>query len=464
MRVRPRLEQRAHRRARGEAVAVAGARLRARVDAGHHAPRSPLTPCWRRSPPKRTSTSSAASSRARSCCCRIARAVAPLFEAPARRLTDQNLDEMQSQPVAPPQAAAAGGGQAADRQFTAKRNAFLLAEGAVAVLEPANGRGDSGSLLVGGGGSRNPKDPPVPPQLAVATEHYNRIARLLEHGQTVTLELDVRNTFHDADLNMFNIVAEIPGTDKADEVVMLGAHFDSWHTGTGSVDNAVGVGGDARGDAHPQAVRRPAAPHGAHGPVDRRRAGTDRLADVRPQPLRRSRRHEAQAGTRQARRLLQHGQRHRPVSRRLPAGERSRRADLPRLDGAVREPRDDAPDDSQHRRHRSPVRSTTSDCRDSSSFRIPVQYSSRTHHSNLDVYDQLIASDLMKNAVITAAFVYHTANREQMLPRKPLPRPTRRRGRHPSSEGASTATSGQGTMSSDRPTWHAPPRLALSHR
>ena len=56
----------------------------------------------------------------------------------------------------------------------------------------------------------------------------------------MTLEIDVRNTFHDADLNMFNIVAEIPGTDKADEVVMLGAHFDSWHTGTGSVDNASG--------------------------------------------------------------------------------------------------------------------------------------------------------------------------------------------------------------------------------
>ena len=117
------------------------------------------------------------------------RAVAPLFEAPARRFTEQNLEDMEAQQVAPPQAggaaAAAGGG---GQQFGAKRNAFLIAEGVVAVLEPANGRGDSGSLLVGSGGSRNPKDPPVPPQLAVATEHYNRIARLLEHGQAVTLE------------------------------------------------------------------------------------------------------------------------------------------------------------------------------------------------------------------------------------------------------------------------------------
>jgi Zn-dependent M28 family amino/carboxypeptidase len=58
----------------------------------------------------------------------------------------------------------------------------------------------------------------------------------------------------------------------------------------------------------------------------------------------------------------------------------------------------------------------------------PVQYSSRTHHSSLDVYDQLIAGDLMKNAVMTASFVYHAANRDQLLPRRPLPRPAPRPG------------------------------------
>ena len=56
----------------------------------------------------------------------------------------------------------------------------------------------------------------------------------------VTLQMDIENKFFDDDLNSFNIVAEIPGTDKADEVVMLGAHFDSWHTGTGATDNAAG--------------------------------------------------------------------------------------------------------------------------------------------------------------------------------------------------------------------------------
>ena len=87
-----------------------------------------------------------------------------------------------------------------DARVQAKRNAFLLAEGVVAVIEPGAGMGDSGSVLVAAGGSRDGKDPPVPVQLSVATEHYNRIARLLEHTVPVTLDLDVRSSFQDKDL------------------------------------------------------------------------------------------------------------------------------------------------------------------------------------------------------------------------------------------------------------------------
>ena len=74
----------------------------------------------------------------------------------------------------------------------------------------------------------------------MASEHYNRIARLLEHNMPVTIELNVQNRFVDDTLDAFNVIAEIPGTDRADEVVMLGAHFDSWHAGTGATDNAAG--------------------------------------------------------------------------------------------------------------------------------------------------------------------------------------------------------------------------------
>jgi hypothetical protein len=352
------------------------------------------------------------------------RSVAPLFEPPARRFTEENLEDMKMQPVNPPEAGRGGpGGPGGGQQFTAKRNAFLLAEGVAAVLEPANGRGDSGSLLVGAGGPRNPKEPGVPPQLAVATEHYNRIARLVSRGQAVTLEADVRNTFHDADLNMFNIVAEIPGTDRADEIVMLGAHFDSWHAGTGSVDNASGSAVmleamrilKQSGLRLRRTVRMALWTGEEQGLIGSRMYVRNHFADVadmkvKPEHARLAAYFNMDNGTGQYRGVyLQGNEAVAPIFRAWMT-----------------------PFENLGMTHLT-IRNTGGT--DHLSFnnvglpgfqfiQDPVQYSSRTHHSNLDVYDQLIPSDLMKNAVITASFVYHAANREQMLPRKPLPQPT----------------------------------------
>jgi carboxypeptidase Q len=353
-----------------------------------------------------------------------ARDVSPLFDAPARRFTEQNLEDMEVQQVAPPSGGpGARGGPGGGAEFTAKRNAFLMAEGVVAVLEPANGRGDSGSLLVGSGGSRNPKDPAVPAQLAVATEHYNRIARLLARGQAVTLEADVRNMFHDADLNMYNIVAEIAGTDKADEVVMLGAHFDSWHAGTGAVDNASGSAVmleamrilKQSGVRLRRTVRMGLWTGEEQGLIGSRMYVRNHFADpadMKPKPehAKLAAYFNMDNGTGQYRGVyLQGNEAVAPIFRAWMA-----------------------PFENIGMTHLT-IRNTGGTDHLSfnnvglSGFQFiqdPVQYSSRTHHSNLDVYDQLIASDLMKNAVITAAFVYHAANREQMLPRKPMPRPT----------------------------------------
>src|SRR5437016_8232495 len=74
----------------------------------------------------------------------------------------------------------------------------------------------------------------------MTVEHYGRIWRMLEKKIPVRIEMNIQNKFYEDDLNSFNIVGEIPGTDKADELVMLGGHFDSWHTGTGATDNAAG--------------------------------------------------------------------------------------------------------------------------------------------------------------------------------------------------------------------------------
>jgi carboxypeptidase Q len=353
-----------------------------------------------------------------------ARAVTPLFEPPARRYTDENLDAMREQVVAPPQGGPGGpGGPGGALQLAAKRNAFLIAEGVVAVLEPANGRGDSGSLLVGSGGSRNPKDPPVPPQLAVATEHYNRIARLLERGQTVSLEADVRNTFHDADLSMFNVVAEIPGTDKADEVVMLGAHFDSWHAGTGAVDNASGSAVmleamrilKQSGVRLRRTVRMALWTGEEQGLIGSRMYVRNHFADpadmkLKPGHAKLAGYFNMDNGTGQYRGVyLQGNEAVAPIFRAWMEPF----ANIGVTHLTIRNT-----GGTDH------LAFTAVGLPGFQFIQDPIQYSSRTHHSNLDVYDQLIASDLMKNAVITAAFVYHTANREQLLPRKPLPAPT----------------------------------------
>ena len=78
------------------------------------------------------------------------------------------------------------------------------------------------------------------PRIVMAAEHYARICRIMDFKVPVTLEIEVRNTFYDKDLQGYNVVAEIPGTDKKDELVMLGGHFDSWAGGTGAVDDAAG--------------------------------------------------------------------------------------------------------------------------------------------------------------------------------------------------------------------------------
>src|SRR5262249_20281668 len=92
------------------------------------------------------------------------------------------------------------------------------------------------------GGAQRTTDPAtLLPAITITAEHYGRIARMIAKNIRVTIEADIRNTFHPTP-KLFNVVGEIPGTDKADEIVMLGAHFDSWHASTGATDNGAGAG------------------------------------------------------------------------------------------------------------------------------------------------------------------------------------------------------------------------------
>jgi carboxypeptidase Q len=116
--------------------------------------------------------------------------------------------------------------------------ALMREVGAAAVLQPT--QGSDGTLFVLG--QRNTRDDAVP-SLIVAPEHYNMMVRAINGGAPVTLRINVRTRYHDADTNGYNVIAEIPGRDPGigDEVVLLGAHLDSWHAATGATDNADAV-------------------------------------------------------------------------------------------------------------------------------------------------------------------------------------------------------------------------------
>jgi hypothetical protein len=180
-----------------------------------------------------------------------ARAARPL--AAPQRLSDSDLLRLAN--AAPP---ARGGPQVTAEQKAAadlddRKWRLLYGEGPAVVLEP--GAGENGTVAVaeartlpvqGQTASQrvhawDPKKAPVLPQVVLAVEHFNRLARLAASGAPLKVEVQVTTRYHDEDLKCANVIAEIPGADLKDEVVMLGASLDSWHSGTGATDNAAGA-------------------------------------------------------------------------------------------------------------------------------------------------------------------------------------------------------------------------------
>jgi hypothetical protein len=179
--------------------------------------------------------------------------IKPHFDADAHRLTDEELAKLAVAPMPAPMAPFAmpnpatmtPAQRAAFARFALARLPgdttflkFLVKEGAVGLLMAA--RGDMGTVFTDNGAPRV-KNPPQMPAVHVSGEQYGRIVRMLDKGVTVPLELTMVNTITPDTLS-YNVIGEIPGTDPAlkDEVVMLGGHFDSWHAGTGATDNAAG--------------------------------------------------------------------------------------------------------------------------------------------------------------------------------------------------------------------------------
>jgi len=356
------------------------------------------------------------------------RDVLPQFEPPATRYTEAQLADLAKQPAA---GRGRGRGNAPDAAFVRRRTQFWIDEGVAAVIDAS--RGDGGTLFVQSGGSRDAKDPPSPPQVVLAVEHYGRIARTLDKQISVTLQFDIDNRFYDDDLDAFNIVGELPGSDKADEVVMLGAHFDSWHTGTGATDNAAGsaVMMEAMRILKASGVRlRRTVRIGLWGGEEQGLLGSKAYVKA----------HYADPATMQLK--PEHGKFAGYFNVDNGTGTirgvylQGNEAVAP-IFQAWMEPFKNLGMTTLAIRNTGGTDHLSYDAVGLPGFQFiqdDVEYDTRTHHSNMDVYERVQANDMMRNAVIVAAFVYNTANRDEKLPRKPLPKPAAPAGRSTSQQ------------------------------
>ena len=217
----------------------------------------------------------------------------------------------------------------ANPNFARQRMQFFAREGVVAVLEPGNGRNDHGAIIVQGPNqNRDPKEPPTAAQIVVASEHYNRIARLLDRNDAGDDRAERAEPLRGRHARRRQCHRRDPrhrsagrGGD-ARRALRLVARGHRRHRQRGR------FGGDDGGDAHPQGDGASDAAHGAAGALDGRGTGAPRVARVREAAFWRSRHDAAQAGARHAVGLLQHGQRDRRDSRRVPAGKRGGAPDV----------------------------------------------------------------------------------------------------------------------------------------
>ena len=348
------------------------------------------------------------------------RPVEAQFEAPGHRYTDKELEEMaQPRPAPLPPDAAARARFLVLQQFNQKLLKFLTDEGAAAWLEPSPH--DGGTVTVMGGGSRDPKDPLVLPRVAVDIEHYGRIFRTLEKHIPVTLRVNVINKFYEDNLDSFNIIAEIPGTDKAEEVVMLGAHFDSWDSGTGATDNAAGSAVmmeamrilKVSGLKMRRTVRLALWTGEEEGLLGSRayvkqHFGDRQSLEFKPDHAKVSVYFNLDNGTGKIRGIyLQGNEEVRPIFEKWMEPFKSMGMTTLSIRGTG------GTDHLSFDEVGLPGFQFIQD---------PIEYETRTHHTNMDVYERLQEADLKQMAVIVASFAYMTANADERLPRKALPR------------------------------------------
>lgn len=290
--------------------------------------------------------------------------------------------------------------------------------------------------------------PKILPQIVLANEHYNRIVRMLQAGENVKMEVNIGVEWQDADLMGYNTVAEIPGSDPQlkDEIVMLGGHMDSWHAGTGATDNGAGVAvameamriiqtlglkpkrtiriglwtGEEEGLLGSAAYVKQhfgTLEPGNSGVVP---PGTPNSQPAAPSKLTTLPEYDKfdayfnlDNGTGKIRGVYMQGNEAvRPIFRQWLMSFRDRPGENVWGANTLSISNTGGTDHLSFDRIGLPGFQFIQD---------EIEYDTRTHHSNMDVFDRIQADDMKQSATIMAAFVYQTAMRDEKIPRKPAP-------------------------------------------
>jgi hypothetical protein len=291
-------------------------------------------------------------------------------------------------------------------------------EGAVAILSSSL-RNHDGTIFAQGGGSYKATDPDNFLDLVIGVEDYNTMLRISKNGMSVKADADVKTKFYNDDLNGYNVIAEIPGTDPSlkDEVVMIGAHLDSWQTGTGATDNASGS------SVMLEVMRILKSLN-----IQPRRTIRIGLWSAEEQGLLGSRAYVAKTFGGNA------------ANPKTAAHEKfSSYFNIDNGTGKVRgiylqgneacndiftawlEPFKDLGATTVTINNTGGTDHQSFDGVGLPGFQFiqdEIEYDTRTHHSNMDVYDHLIENDLKQIAAVVCSFAYHAAQRDQKIPRK----------------------------------------------
>ena len=340
------------------------------------------------------------------------------FTPDARRYSQEELEARAVFPVNPEER----NWQDYERSFADDLEDFFRAEKIGVLVRPSSTRSRNYGTVHAWGirSARFPGRPRPLPEIILAAEHYNRIHRILvAYKEPVKMEVEVRNEFYSEDLNGYNVVAEIPGTDKKDEIVMLGGHIDSWSPGTGAADNAAGCAVcmeavrilQSLGLKPRRTIRVVLWGAEEKGWVGSKSYVAQHFGDVetmtlKPEQAKVCAYYNYDNGSGKIRGIhLQENIQLKPIFEAWikPFADLGMTHVVTRATGG-----------SDH---------GALDYIGIPSFQFiqdPLDYGTRIHHTNMDVYDHLSPEDLMQSAVIMAAFVYNTATRDEMFPRKPL--------------------------------------------